>query len=176
MTDEQRAKAERLRERTGFDNVSFVKGYIESPPCEDAAFDAVISNGVINLSADKARVFAEAARVLRSGGRLAVSDIVTDVPLPEGVVCNATLWAACIGGAMQQDDYRAAVEQAGFKDIRVEHNPSYQFLSENAKGASRKFGVKSITLVATKTRRAAVRTIRKQVMILFLCHAAHAGR
>jgi ubiquinone/menaquinone biosynthesis C-methylase UbiE len=75
----------------------------------------VISNGVINLSADKAKVFQEAARVLKPAGRLALADIVTDVQLPDGIVCNSTLWAACIGGAMLQDDYRSAIEAAGFR-------------------------------------------------------------
>lgn len=150
MTDEQRAKAQRLGERDGFANVGYLKGYIDALPCEAACFDVAISNGVINLSADKAAVFREAARVLKPGGRLALSDIVTEVPLPDGVVCNATLWAACIGGAMQQDDYRAAIEAAGFELVRVEDNPAYQFISDNAKAASRKYGVKSISLCARR--------------------------
>jgi arsenite methyltransferase len=151
MTDEQRAKAERLRARAGFANVGYLKAYIESIPCERAVFDVVISNGVINLSADKPKVFAEAARVLKPGGRLALSDIVTEVPLPEGIVCNATLWAACIGGARPQDEYRAALEAAGFEVTRVVKNTAYQFISPNAQAASRKYGVKSISLVAVKT-------------------------
>ena len=150
MTDAQRAKAERLRDRDGFLNVTYRKGYIESIPCEDATFDAVISNGVINLSAEKPKVFQEVARVLKPGGRLALSDIVTEVQLPETIVCNSTLWAACIGGAMQQDDYRSALDAAGLKVLKVEDNTAYQFISDNAKGASRKFGVKSISLVAAK--------------------------
>jgi len=150
MTDEQRTKAERLRDRDGFANVSFVKGYIEAVPCPDQSFDAIISNGVINLSADKPQVFREAARVLRRGGRLALGDIVTEVQLPESVICNATLWAACIGGAVQQDDYRAAIEAAGFRVETVEANPRYEFLSDNAKGASQKFGVKSVSLLAVR--------------------------
>ena len=150
MTDAQRTKAERLRDRDGFANVSFVKGYIEAVPCADQSFDAVISNGVINLSADKPQVFGEATRVLRRGGRLALADIVTEVQLPESVVCNATLWAACIGGAVQQDDYRAAIEAAGFRVETVEANPRYEFLSDNAKGASQKFGVKSVSLLAVR--------------------------
>ena len=150
MTDEQRSKAERLRDRDGFANVSFVKGYIEAVPCPDESFDAVISNGVVNLSADKPQVFREAARVLRRGGRLALADIVTEVQLPESVVGNATLWAACIGGAVQQDDYRAAIEAAGFRVEMVEANPRYEFLSDNAKGASQKFGVKSVSLLAVR--------------------------
>jgi ubiquinone/menaquinone biosynthesis C-methylase UbiE len=150
MTDEQRTNAGRLRDRDGFANVVYLKGYIEAIPCEAGTFDAVISNGVINLSADKAAVFREVARVLKPGGRLALSDIVTEVPLPERVVCNSTLWAACIGGAMQQDDYRAAIEAAGLTLVRVQDNPAYRFISENAQAASGKYGVKSVSLLAVK--------------------------
>ncbi len=150
MTDEQRAKAERLRDGAGFSNITFLKGYIEDLPVDEANFDAVISNGVINLSVDKAGVFGEAARVLKPGGRLAISDIVTEVQLPEGVVCNATLWAACIGGAMQQDDYFSAIEAAGLKMVSREENTQYAFISDNAKGASENWGVKSISLLAVK--------------------------
>jgi ubiquinone/menaquinone biosynthesis C-methylase UbiE len=150
MTEEQRAKAGRLRDEAGLANVTYVKGYIEEIPLGDARFDAVISNGVINLSADKPAVFREASRVLKRGGRLALSDIVTDSPLPDGIVCNATLWAACIGGAMQQDDYRTLIEKAGFVVERVQENPAYRFLSSNAQGAARKYGVKSVSLVAFK--------------------------
>ncbi|MFQ6024318.1 MAG: methyltransferase domain-containing protein [Acidiferrobacterales bacterium] len=150
MTDEQRIKAERLRDRDGFTNVTYVKGYIEDVPYEDASVDAVISNGVINLSANKARVFQEVARLLKPGGRLALSDIVTEVQLAEGITCDATLWAACIGGAMQQDDYRAGIEAAGLRVEAMQDNPQYQFISDNAKGATQKYGVKSISLLAVK--------------------------
>ena len=150
MTDEQRAKAERLRDRDGFRNVSYLKGYIEQVPLPDGSANAVISNGVINLATDKSTVFREVARLLKSGGRLAISDIVTEVPLPEKIVCNSTLWAACIGGAAQQDKYRGQIEAAGLRVTKVEDNPQYQFISDNAKGASKKFGVKSISLLATK--------------------------
>jgi arsenite methyltransferase len=150
MTDEQRAKAERLRDRDGFKNVSYLKGYIENVPVPTASVDVVISNGVINLATDKSAVFREAARLLKSGGRLAISDIVTEVQLPETIVCNATLWAACIGGAAQQDDYRGLIEAAGLRVVKVQENPTYQFISDNARGASKKFGVKSIALLATK--------------------------
>jgi arsenite methyltransferase len=150
MTDEQRAKAERLRDRDGFLNVTYLKGYIEAAPLPDGNADIVISNGVFNLATDKAKVFGEAARLLKSGGRLAISDIVTEVQLPEIIVCNSTLWAACIGGAAQQDNYRRMIEQAGLRLVKVEDNPQYQFISDNAKGASKKFGVKSISLLAIK--------------------------
>jgi len=150
MTDEQRAKAERLRDRDGFLNVTYVKGYIEEAPLPDAVADIVISNGVINLATDKSKVFSEVARLLKSGGRFAISDIVTEVQLPETIVCNSTLWAACIGGAAQQDNYRQMIQAAGLRLVTVEDNPEYQFISDNAKGASKKFGVKSVSLLAVK--------------------------
>lgn len=150
MTDEQLQKASRLAKATGIDQAAFVKGYIESAPLGDATADAIISNGVINLATDKEKVFREAARLLRPGGRLALSDIVTEIQLPEGIVCNSTLWAACIGGAAQQDYYRGAIEAAGLTVVHVEDNPEYAFISDNAKGASRKYGVKSVSLLATR--------------------------
>ncbi len=150
MTDEQRAKAERLRDRDGFRNVSYVKGYIEEAPLPDGVADVVISNGVINLATDKGKVFREAARLLKSGGRFAISDIVTAVQLPETIVCNSTLWAACIGGAAQQDNYRRQIEATGLRPAALADNPQYQFISDNAKGAATKFGVKSISLLAVK--------------------------
>jgi arsenite methyltransferase len=153
MTDAQREKAEQLRDEGGFTKVNYRKGYIESLPVNDQTVDVVISNGVINLSPDKAAVFREAARVLKPGGRLAISDIVTESQLPETVSCNADLWAACIGGAMQEDDYRAQIEAAGLEVVRTETNDAYGFISDNAKGASEKWGVKSISLLAVKPAR-----------------------
>jgi arsenite methyltransferase len=150
MTNEQRAKADRLRDRDGFLNVTYVKGYIEEAPLPDSVADVVISNGVINLATDKSKVFGEAARLLKSGGRFAISDIVTEVQLPETIVCNSTLWAACIGGAAQQDNYRQMIAGAGLRLASVQDNPQYQFISDNAKGASKKFGVKSVSLLAVK--------------------------
>ena len=150
MTDAQRAKAEALRRRYGVRNVTFVKGYIDNAPFEDGGFDAVISNGVINLAVDKPQVFREIARLLRPGGRLAIADIVTDVLLPETISCNTTLWAACIGGAWQVDRYREAIEAAGLRIVADQVNDQYRFLSDNAQGATRKFGVKSVSLRADK--------------------------
>lgn len=150
MTDEQRAKAERLRDRDGFRNVTYLKGYIEAVPLPDESADVVISNGVINLSPDKGKVFGEAARLLKPGGRMAIADIVTEVQLPEGIVCNATLWAACIGGAAQQDNYCHLIQAAGLEVVEMQDNSTYQVISDNARGASRKFGVKSVSLLAVK--------------------------
>lgn len=150
MTDEQLEKAERLRKDYHFENVSFHKSYVEKLPFDEASFDIVISNGVINLCPDKEKVFAEVARVLKPNGRMVIADIVTEKQLPETVVCNSTLWAACIGGASQQDDYRLAIENAGMEVILVKNNDTYSFLSKSAKGASTEYGVKSVSLVAEK--------------------------
>jgi len=150
MTDEQLTKAERLRAAQGIDNVRYCKAYIQATGLDDASCDAVISNGVINLAPDKDEVFREAARILKPGGRLALADIVTEVQLPEGITCNATLWAACIGGAMLLGDYVAAIEAAGLRVRQVKDNPQYRFISDNAQGATRKYGVKSVSILAVK--------------------------
>ena len=150
MTDAQRAKAEALRRRYGFGGIIYAKGYIDDTPFEDGSFDVVISNGVINLAVDKAKVFKEVARLLRPRGRLALADIVTEVQLPETISCNATLWAACIGGAWQYQRYKQALESAGLEIVAEQVNQQYRFLSDNAQGATRKFGVKSISLRADK--------------------------
>ena len=150
MTAAQRAKAEALRRRAGTANVHFVKGYIDAAPFEDGSFDALISNGVINLALDKPAVFKEAARLLRPGGRLALADIATEVALPENISCNVTLWAACIGGAWEYRAYKRAIEDAGLTIVAEQRNEAYQFLSDNAQAASRKFGVRSVSLRADK--------------------------
>ena len=115
MTDEQLTKARRLAERDGHTNARFEKGYIEAAPIADGSVDVVISNGVINLCDDKKAVFCEIARMLKPGGRMAISDIVTERQLTEAIVCDVNLWASCIGGAMQEDDYRRAIEEAGLE-------------------------------------------------------------
>ena len=150
MTDKQLTKARRLAHEGEFSNVKYVAGHIEELPFEDAMFDVVLSNGVVNLSAGKDDVFREAARVLRPGGRLVLSDIVTDAQLPENIVCNTNLWAACIGGAMQRDAYRDSIESAGLQVESVRDNPQYAFLSRSAQNASGQYGVKSVTVLARK--------------------------
>jgi len=149
FTVEQLDKARRLAAAAGLDRVEFREGRIESLPADDGSFDCAISNGVINLSPDKPRVFAEVARVLRPGGRLAIADIVTEQQLTESIVCNAELWASCIGGAAQQDAYRHAIEAAGLRIEQIRRN-RYRFISEQARNASARYGVKSISLLAVK--------------------------
>ncbi len=152
MTQAQLKKSARLRDAAGVTNVRLIESHIESIPVPDGSFDVVISNGVINLSAEKQRVFSEAARALKVGGRLAIADIVTEMQLPQNVTCDATLWAACIGGAAQQDSYREMIEEAGLKVVTVQNNPEYRFLSKSAKGATEKWGVKSVSILAVKER------------------------
>ena len=148
ITDEQIENTRRLAEEGGFHNVSTRHSYIEELPFEDDTFDAVISNGVINLSAEKERVFAEAARVLKPGGRLALSDILSEKHLPERIKSNADLWAACIGGAMQIDRYTETVEDAGFTVTAMKENDEYHFTSDSAVNACDEYGIKSLSLVA----------------------------
>jgi SAM-dependent methyltransferase len=149
FTDEQLAKARLLRDRDGFTQVELVEGSIDDLPFENASFDAVISNGVINLSPVKHRVFAEAARVLRPGGRLALADIVSGRALRERTRRNVELWAACIAGAIPRDTYLAALADAGFRVQEVRTN-AYEFVSERALDACSSYGVESVSVSAVK--------------------------
>ncbi|MBB1257814.1 methyltransferase domain-containing protein [Streptomyces alkaliterrae] len=152
MTAEQLDKARRLagREAGGaLGGVEFAEGRIEDLPAEDGTFDCAISNGVINLSPLKQRVFDEVARVLRPGGRLALADIVSEQQLTEAITCDADLWASCIGGAAQRNDYRHMIERAGLEVVTTRRNP-YVFLSPRARDASARYGVTSISLLAVK--------------------------
>jgi len=151
FTVEQLDKARQLAVEAGAGNVEFVEGRIEAVPVPDASADCVVSNGVINLCPDKRAVFAEAARVLRPGGRLAIADIVSEQPLTDTIVRNADLWASCIGGAEQQERYLEAIESAGLAIDEVRVN-SYEFISDQARIASETYGVKSISVLATKPR------------------------
>jgi arsenite methyltransferase len=150
FTAEQLEKARRLAQESGYGQVVFSEGRIEQLPVDGESFDCVISNGVINLAPDKQAVFAEAARVLRPGGRLAIADIISEQQMKESIVCDADLWASCIGGAAQRDVYREAIEGAGVEIEELRENP-YEFISERARNASAKYGVKSVSLLARKT-------------------------
>jgi arsenite methyltransferase len=149
FTFEQIEKARALAADAGLENVDFRHGRIDDVPAEDASFDCVISNGVINLAPDKVRVFSEAARLLRPGGRLAIADIVTQKQLTDAIVRDADLWAACIGGASQEDTYRDAIESAGLT-VETFRTNRYEFISDQARRASATYGVKSISVLATK--------------------------
>jgi arsenite methyltransferase len=149
ITDEQLDKAARLRDRGGFGQVELVAAHIEELPFDDASFDAVLSNGVINLSPEKGRVFAEAARVLRPGGRLAIADIVSGRALKERTRRNVELWAACIAGAIPRRSYLEAIEAQGLHVEHVRRN-DYRFLSERALDACSTYEVESVSLLAVK--------------------------
>jgi arsenite methyltransferase len=150
MTDAQLAKARRLRDGLGLDNVAFVEGLIEEPPAEPGSVDVVISNGVVNLAPDKDAVFGAAARALRPGGRLAIADIVSARELIERTRRNVALWAACIAGAVPHEQYLSAIEAAGLRVETVRANSAYHFLSPRARAAADKYGVASVSVLATK--------------------------
>jgi arsenite methyltransferase len=149
FTDEQLTKARRLGDEHGLSQVEFEQARIERLPFENETFDAVISNGVINLSLVKNVVFQEAARVLRPGGRLALADIVSARPLKERTRRNVDLWAACVAGAIPRDSYVEAIEASGLRVREVRVN-DYRFISDRAQDACATYGVESISLVADK--------------------------
>src|SRR4051812_34174310 len=126
MTDEMLALANENKRKAGVENVEFLKGQIESIPLPDCSVDVIISNCVINLSADKDRVLREAFRVLKPGGRLAVSDVVTRGEIPDAVRQNVLLWVGCIAGALEEDEYRAKLSAAGFGASEVEPTRIYR--------------------------------------------------
>ncbi len=120
MTDEMLELARKNQRQSGLENVEFLKGHMESIPLPDASVDVVISNCVVNLSPDKDAVLREAFRVLRPGGRLAISDIVLEGTLPEPVRRQIELWSGCIAGALERRDYEAKLTAAGFADASIE--------------------------------------------------------
>jgi ubiquinone/menaquinone biosynthesis C-methylase UbiE len=136
MTDEMLALARENQSKAGAENVEFLKGEIENIPLPDNSVDVVISNCVINLSADKSRVLREAFRVLRPGGRFAVSDVVVRGEVPDAVRQSMMLWVGCIAGALEEQDYRAKLLSAGFTNVDFETTRTYnvedarQFLHE----------------------------------------------
>jgi SAM-dependent methyltransferase len=119
MTPEMLDRATAAAKRIGIDNVEFRKGFLENMPVDDDSVDVIISNCVINLSPDKPDVFAEMFRVLKPGGRVSVSDIVTNGELPESVRKDMLAWGACIAGALQMDEYTNGLEAVGFEDVQL---------------------------------------------------------
>ena len=150
MTDAQLKKAEDLARKYKFANVGLKKGYIEKLPFNGNTFDVVISNGVINLSTEKEKVFQEIFRVLKKNGKMAISDIISERQLSDRVVSDPTLWAECIGGAMQQDKYKNAIISSGLKIKEVKDNPQYKFLNPDTQKGADKYGVKSVSILAVK--------------------------
>lgn len=132
MTDEMLELARENERKAGVGNVEFLKGEMENIPLPDASVDVVISNCVINLSADKDRVLAEAYRVLKPGGRLAVADIVVRGSVPAEVRRSVELWAGCIAGALEESEYRDKLARAGFTGIGIE--PARVYSIEDARG------------------------------------------
>jgi len=126
MTDEMLALANENKRKSGLTNVEFLKGEIEHIPLPDNSVDVIISNCVINLSADKDRVLAEAFRVLKPGGRFAVSDVVTKGDVPAEVRKSVLAWVGCIAGALEQDEYRATLQRVGFDQIDLEPTRIYR--------------------------------------------------
>jgi arsenite methyltransferase len=121
MTDEMLELARANTRDAGVANVEFRKGYLEDMPLEDASVDVVISNCVINLSGDKQRVVDEAARVLRPGGRFAVSDVIADSDMDDATRADMRQWTGCVAGALTETEFRAALATAGFEDIEIRH-------------------------------------------------------
>lgn len=126
MTDEMLALARENQRKAGVDNVEFLKGEIEKIPLPDNTVDVLISNCVINLSADKDRVLAEAFRVLKPGGRFAVSDVVVRGEVPAAIRRNVELWIGCVAGALEEEEYRAKLGKVGFEDIDLEPTRIYR--------------------------------------------------
>jgi SAM-dependent methyltransferase len=126
MTDEMLELARENQRKAGVENVEFLKGEIENIPLPGGTVDVIISNCVINLSADKDRVLSEAFRVLKPGGRFAVSDVVVRGEVPGEVRRNLELWAGCVAGALEESDYRGKLERAGFVDVELEATRVYR--------------------------------------------------
>jgi arsenite methyltransferase len=126
MTDEMLALARENQKKAGVENVEFLKGEIESIPLSENSVDVIISNCVINLSADKDRVLREAFRVLKPGGRLAVSDVVTRGEIPAEIRENVLLWVGCVAGALQDKEYQEKLASAGFSQIEIEPTRIYR--------------------------------------------------
>lgn len=127
MTDEMLSLAEKNKAEAGTENVRFIKGHIESIPLPDSSIDVIISNCVINLSADKDQVLREAFRVLKAGGRFAVSDVVVEGDLPNAVRADMEAYVGCVAGALEVDDYTRRLASVGFTEISIEPTRRYLF-------------------------------------------------
>ena len=147
MTKEMIDKAKRIAVNHGYQNVEFRLGEMENLPVENESVDAIISNCVVNLSPDKSKVFQEAYRVLKPGGRLTVSDIVSEGALPDEIRTDSNAWACCIGGALDKREYLDKIKGAGFEDVKVVS--SREFYIENQANQTKE-KLLSITVKAYK--------------------------
>jgi ubiquinone/menaquinone biosynthesis C-methylase UbiE len=150
MTDEMLALARRNAAEAGVTNVEFLKGEIESIPLPDATVDVIISNCVINLSGDKSRVLAEAYRVLKPGGRFAVSDVVVRGEMPDAVRRSMELWVGCVAGALEEKEFERLLVEAGFEDASVEPTRIYE--PEDARAFLEESGLDPATLERSEGR------------------------
>lgn len=145
MTQEMVNKANAIANREGYENVEFRLGEIENLPLEDNSVDVIISNCVVNLSPDKLRTFQEAYRVLKPGGRILISDLVTEGELPERVRKSFDAWAGCIAGALEKQEYIDTIKQAGFRDVDIVSRQTYNEpdLDDDLSGKITSIGVKA---------------------------------
>ncbi len=132
MTDEMLALANENKKKAGVENVEFLKGEIENIPLPDNSVDVIISNCVINLSADKAKVLREAFRVLKPGGRFAVSDVVRRGAIPQELARNVELWIGCVAGALEENEYKRLLGEAGFANVDIEPTRVYRLADAKA--------------------------------------------
>jgi arsenite methyltransferase len=161
MTDEMLALANENKKKAGVENVEFLRGEIEHVPLPDNSVDVIISNCVINLAADKDAVLREAYRVLRPGGRLAVSDVVTRGEIPPDIRKSILLWVGCIAGALDETEYRGKLNRVGFQDIDVEATRIYQAADARAFLATEGFDADAVALqVDGKFMSAFIRAIK----------------
>jgi SAM-dependent methyltransferase len=165
MTDEMLALARENQRKSGLENVEFLKGEIENIPLPDNSVDVIISNCVINLSADKNRVLREAFRVLKPGGRFAVSDVVVHGEVPQQIRDSMLLWVGCIAGALQDTEYFAKLAEAGFEAIEIE--PTRLYKTADARAFLQEQGVDLDTLASEldgKFRSAFIRARKPQAV------------
>lgn len=143
MTDEMLALAEKNKAESGAENVKFLKGHIEEIPLDDNSVDVIISNCVINLSADKGQVLKEAFRVLKPGGRFAVSDVVVEGEIPDALRRDMEMYVGCVAGALEKEEYQQLLQEAGFTESEVQPTRRYQF--SQLEGAWAPQGVKALS-------------------------------
>jgi SAM-dependent methyltransferase len=161
MTDEMLALARQNQRKAGVENVEFLKGEIESVPLPGGTVDVIISNCVINLSADKDRVLQEAFRVLKPGGRLAVSDVVVRGEVPADIRRNVELWVGCVAGALEESEYRSKLAAAGFEEIEIQPTRIYRIEDARQFLASKGIDVEAIApLVDRKFMSAFIRATK----------------